>query len=77
MFNKIDQAILIDEDIKNNFMGLATDDGKNMTGTNTDLAKHLKDKYSRSHAFNNVLKKSKGYQRMFWKVEAWSKRKTD
>ena len=46
-------------------MGLATDDGKNMTGTNTGLAKHLKDKYSHiinvkdiSHAFNNVLKKS-------------------
>jgi len=64
LFTKIEEEILKDEDIQQNFMGLASDDGKNMTGTNVGLAKRLKEKYGHianvkdiSHAWNNILKK--------------------
>ena len=56
--------ILIDEELRLNFMGLATDDGGNMTGCDIGAGKKLKDVCGHlvnmkdiSHALNNVLKK--------------------
>ncbi|RYE38326.1 MAG: hypothetical protein EOP48_27265, partial [Sphingobacteriales bacterium] len=64
LFTKIQEGILKEKEINQNFMGIASDDGKNMTGSNLGLAKRLKDQYTHianvkdiSHAWNNILKK--------------------
>jgi len=63
-YNLILKNVLIDEDIRGNLLGIATDDGKNMTGKDLGASSRLKAAFPHiftfkdiSHIFDNALKK--------------------
>ena len=65
LYKMITEDILADEETKSNFVGVVTDDGGNMTGSNIGVSARLKDTFKHivemkdiSHGLHNVFKKA-------------------
>ena len=65
LYKKLTEEVLINEEIVSNFVGIATDNGSNMTGVRKGVASRLKATYKHittikdiCHTFNNIFTKA-------------------